>query len=304
MDAQDRFNRRHDHHYPGTGQRSNERRTLLVVGLTGAMMVIEVVSGILFGSMALLADGWHMASHGSALGLTAAAYYLARRHAADPRFSFGTGKVGDLAAFASAFLLGLIALFMAWESARRLVRPVEISFDEAIVVAVIGLAVNVLSALILKDPRREHEEDHHHRHRDHNLRAAYLHVLADALTSVLAVAALTAGRFRGWNFLDPVMGLVGAAVITRWSYGLMRDSGRVLLDMNVNRELVERVRREMETRPETNVTDLHVWRIGPGHFAVLMSVTTPDPRPPAYYKELLGRIPEISHLSVEVNPGP
>lgn len=290
----------HEHIFLDAAQGANERHTRIVIGLTASMMVVEIVSGYLFGSMALLADGWHMASHAAALGLTAIGYFFARRRASDPRFTFGTGKLGELAGYSSALVLGLIAVLMAYESVRRLFQPVAIFFDEAIAVAVVGLAVNLVSAFILRAPVTEDRRGDHHR--DHNLRGAYLHVIADAFTSLLAIVALTTGRFLGWLWMDPFMGIVGAAVISRWSLGLLRDTGGILLDMNHNRPLAEEIRRRLEADPGTHVTDLHVWRVGPGHFAAIISLVTSSPRPPSHYKDLLRNVGELSHLTLEVNP--
>jgi cation diffusion facilitator family transporter len=278
---------------------ANERRTWLVIALTATMMVLEITAGFIFGSMALLADGWHMASHASALGITAVAYYFARRHATDKRFSFGTGKIGELAGYSSALLLALIALLMAYESVTRFFSPVEIRFDEAIAVAVLGLIVNLVSALILKEKHGEH--DHHHHHEDHNLKSAYLHVLADALTSVLAIVALTTGRFLGWVWMDPLMGIVGAIVISRWSYGLTRDTGSILLDMDINTALTEYIRDLLEADGENQIRDLHLWRLGSGHFAVIVSLSTRNAHSPDYYKDQLSEIKELRHITVEVN---
>jgi cation diffusion facilitator family transporter len=290
----------HEHVFLDAAQAANERHTRIVIGLTASMTVVEIVSGYFFGSMALLADGWHMASHASALGLTAIGYSFARRRASDPRFTFGTGKVGELAGYTSALVLGLIAVLMAYESGCRLLQPVAISFDEAIAVAVVGLVVNLVSAFILRDPIIEdHRGDHH---RDHNLRGAYLHVIADALTSLLAIAALTAGRFLGWLWMDPVMGIVGAVVISRWSFGLLTDTGRILLDMNHNRTLSEEIRRRIEGDPGTHITDLHVWRVGPGHFSAIVSLVTSNPRPPSHYRDLVLTLDGLSHITLEVNP--
>jgi len=300
MQRSDLSSWRHEHVFLDARHHVHERRTRLVIGLTASMMVVEITSGLLFGSMALLADGWHMASHAAALSLAALGYYMARRHAASPAFSFGTGKIGELAAYSSALVLLLIALIMAYESAKRFFFPVFISFSQAIGVAVAGFLVNVVSAFIL----RESEDEHHHGrpHADHNLRAAYLHVLADALTSVLAIVALTTGLFLGWVWMDPLMGIVGATVISRWSYGLLRDSGRTLLDMKGQDALCDNIRRTIEVDQDTQVTDLHLWNIGPGHFAAIVSVATQSPHPPSYYKELLQNFKELSHLTLEVNP--
>ncbi|MCG2766362.1 MAG: CDF family Co(II)/Ni(II) efflux transporter DmeF [Desulfarculaceae bacterium] len=285
-----------------------------MIALTAVMMVIEVTGGIIFGSMALLADGWHMASHAAALSITALGYLVARRHAADPRFCFGTGKVGELAGFASALLLGFIAVFMAYESVLRLVSPVTIAFNQAIWVAVIGLVVNLVSALMLKEGHHDHghshdhhdEHDHGHDHShdtDHNLKSAYMHVVADALTSVLAIVALSAGMFWGWVWLDPMMGIVGAVVIARWSWGLLRDTGRVLLDMNLSPDLEQRIRQTLEDGGD-RVSDLHLWRLGPGHLGAIVSIVSGDPQPNAVYRDKLAAFDQISHLTVEVHQRP
>lgn len=284
----------------GPAQEAHERRTRIVIGLTASMMVLEIAAGIMFGSMALLADGWHMASHAAALSITAFGYYFGRRYSSDQRFSFGTGKMGELAGFSSALLLALIAILMAYESVKRFISPVEISFDEAIAVAVVGLIVNLVSAYILKDKHAEHDHEHHHT--DHNLRAAYLHVLADALTSILAILALTTGRFLGWVWMDPMMGIVGAIVILRWSYQLTRDTGRVLLDMNSNNALIDKIRHLVESDGMNRITDLHVWRVAPGHFSAILSIVTQNPQPPDHYKAIVTNIPEVCHVTVEVNP--
>ncbi|MBU1451184.1 MAG: CDF family Co(II)/Ni(II) efflux transporter DmeF [Proteobacteria bacterium] len=301
----------HNHEFLGVSQERHERRTRLVIALTAVMMVIEVAAGAIFGSMALLADGWHMASHAAALSITALGYWLARRHAADPRFCFGTGKVGELAGFASALLLAFIAVFMAYESVLRLVNPVDIAFNQAIWVAAVGLVVNLVSALMLKeehhghghghDDHDDHDHGHDHSHdTDHNLKSAYMHVVADALTSVLAIVALSAGKFWGWVWLNPVMGIVGAAVISRWSWGLLRDTGRVLLDMNLSPELEQRIRRSLEQGGD-QVSDLHLWRLGPGHLGAIVSIVSGRPQPNGFYRDKLAAFGQISHLTVEVH---
>ena len=306
----------HGHNFLGHGQDRNERRTRLVIALTAGMMVVEVTAGFIFGSMALLADGWHMASHAAALSITALAYWLARRHANNPRFCFGTGKVGDLAGFASALLLAFIALLMGYESILRLVSPVGIAFNQAIGVAVIGLVVNLVSALMLKEEHHhghghehEHEHDHgdglrhrHDHHTDHNLKSAYLHVVADALTSVLAIAALSAGKYLGWVWMDPVMGLVGAVVIARWSWRLLYETGQVLLDASPQQNVSQKIRDALEAGGQDRVTDLHVWRLGPGHLGAIVAVSATEPQPPAYYRDKLAGVSGLSHLTVEVDP--
>jgi cation diffusion facilitator family transporter len=301
----------HDHVFLGHDHDRNARRTWLVVALTAAAMAIEVGAGILFGSMALLADGLHMLTHAGALAIAATAYMYARRHARDPGFTFGTGKIGDLASFASAVVLAVVALLVAYESAVRLYAPVSINFDGAILVAVFGLAVNLASAWLLGGGHAHHDHghshdhghDHGHLHRDHNLRAAYLHVLADAATSVLAIAALLAGRFYGLNWMDPVMGIVGAILIGRWSVGLMRDSGAVLTDAVPDTHLADRIRQRLE-QGDDKVADLHLWRVGPGHTAVVVTLVSDEPHEPDHYKRRLGGLPSLSHVTVEVQRCP
>lgn len=300
----------HEHLFLGTRHDRNERRTWLVVAVTAVMMVAEIAAGTLFGSMALLADGWHMATHAAAIGIAAVAYGLARKHARNPSFTFGTGKLGELAGFASALLLGLIALLIAYESTMRLLAPIAIQFTEALVVAGIGLAVNLASAWLLFD-RDEHahshgHEDahthghaHHHHAQDSNMRAAYAHVLADALTSVLAIAALVAGRYLGWIWLDPVIGIVGALVILRWSWTLIVSASAVLLDMVPDRKLPEEIRARLETAGD-RVTDLHLWRVGPGHMAAVVAIVSEHPASSTAYKERLRDLPALSHVTVEV----
>ncbi len=311
---------KHEHMFLGADHERNERKVWLVIALTASMMVAEIVAGSIFGSMALTADGWHMSTHAGAMLISALAYMYARRNAKNPRYTFGTGKLGDLAGFASAIVLALVALFIAWESFERLANPVAIDFDQAIFVAVIGLAVNLLSAWLLRDDHDHHHGGHHghhghhggHDHADHhgnhahgaaednNLRAAYLHVLADALTSVLAIAALILGRLYGWNALDPIMGIVGGIVIARWSWSLVRVTSRVLLDAQPDDgHLAGRIRKVMETSDDT-VMDLHVWQLGPGHNAAIVSVATTAPKAPSSYKEKLKTIPGLSHVTVEV----
>jgi cation diffusion facilitator family transporter len=298
----------HEHVFLGASHARNERRTWLVVGLTAAMMAAEIAGGIVFGSMALLADGWHMSTHASALAIAALAYQYARRHTHDPRFAFGTGKLGDLAAFASAIVLGLIALMIAYESLVRLARPVPIAYAEAIAIAVVGLAVNLACAWLLRDEhghRHDHVDDDrahgHQHHRDHNLRAAYLHVLADAVTSVLAIGGLILALSFGWPWIDAVVGLVGACVIASWSYGLIRDAGRVLLDVVPDKGLQGVIRERLEVDGD-RVSDLHFWQIGPGHRAAIVTIVTDRPQAPVAYKDRLGGVAGLSHVTVEVEP--
>jgi cation diffusion facilitator family transporter len=263
-------------------------------------MVVEIVCGLAYHSMALLADGAHMATHVGALGLAAGAYWLARRHAASGRFSFGSGKFGDLAAFASAILLGVTALAVAIESVQRIVSPVNVQYGDALLIACIGLAVNLISALILKDDHSHHGHSHSHGH-DNNMRAAYVHVLADAATSVLAIVALGAGYYYGLGILDPISGLVGAVVIASWSYGLIRDSAMVLLDADADPGLSDEIRGFLESELKARIPDLHLWRLGPGHRGLIVSLISPDMISAESVKATLRRrYPDLSHVTVEV----
>ena len=306
---------RHEHVFLGADHARNERKTWAVIALCAAMMALEIGGGALFGSMALIADGLHMSTHAGALLIAALAYTYARRHAGDERFTFGTGKLGDLAAFASAIILAMIALLIGWESVGRLLRPVAIAFDEAIPVAVLGLCVNATSAWLLRDEHDPHDlpghmhghgHDHHHgdghgngHHRDLNLRAAYVHVLADAAVSILAIIGLVAGRQFGWIWMDPIMGIVGACVIGNWSWGLIRAAGAVLLDLRPDAALAAEVRARLEGNGD-RVADLHLWRVGPGHAAAVVSVVSDQPEPAAAYKARLADLPGLSHMTVEV----
>jgi cation diffusion facilitator family transporter len=299
----------HDHVFLGEHHARNERRSWAVVILCTAMMAAEVVGGLLWGSMALVADGLHMSTHAGALVIAACAYAYARRHAHDQRFAFGTGKLGDLAAFTSAIVLAMMALLIGYESVERLIHPVPIAFDEAIPLAAIGLAVNVLSAWLLReddghavnaDGHRDSRHQHRHHHHDHNLRAAYIHVLADAGVSLLAVIGLIAGRALGWVWMDPVMGIAGMLVIANWSWNLVRVSGAVLLDMRPEDGVAAEIARRIETGTDDRISDLHRWRIGPGHNAAVVSLVSHRPAPPASYKERLAGIAGLSHLTIEV----
>lgn len=397
----------HSHVFLGAGHDTNERRTWLVIALCSVMMVAEIIGGWLFGSIALIADGLHMSTHASALLLAALAYSYARRHADDDRFSFGTGKLGDLAGFTSAIVLAMIALLIGYETVARFIWPIAIDFNEAIPIAVLGLIVNIVSVLLLSGgghhhghshshaghehdhdeahylqtplgpvtleifedgvpPRfrlsragidlsaadttvetvrpggarqvialaargrylestdeipephaftvnislehgadryavefQEHDHAHGSAHRDNNMRAAVIHVLADAAVSVLVIVGLSLGRFLGWTWMDPVAGLCGSVVIAAWSYGLVRDTGAVLLDMNPDRNMAERMRAIIETDGD-HLTDLHLWRLGPGHLSAIVSVATPRQRGVDYYQSLLRRFRTLSHVTVEV----
>ena len=319
----------HSHVFLGEGHERNERRTWTVIVLCGFMMVAEIAGGLLFGSIALVADGLHMSTHASALLLAALAYRYARRHAEDDRFSFGTGKFGDLAGFTSAIVLAMIALLIGYEALTRFIWPVPISFNEAIPIAVLGLLVNVASVLLLsggaaghnhghdrgyghehghehdREAAFDHEHEHEHvhaagaTHRDNNLRAVIIHVLADAAVSVLVIVGLLFGRFLGLTWMDPAVGLIGAVVIAAWAYTLVRDTGAVLLDMTPDRGMAERMRAMIETDGD-RLTDLHLWRLGPGHLGAIISVATRQERGPDYYQTLLGRFRALSHVTVEV----
>jgi len=310
-DHADRLASRHDHVFLGRDHQRNERRTWAVIAVTTVMMVVEITAGHLFGSMALTADGWHMATHAGAILVSALAYSLARRHAGNPQFTFGTGKFGDLAAFSSAIFLGFVAVIIAWESLWRIVDPVPIDFFEAIVIAAIGLVVNLVCALLLQEDHHHghghshHGHDHHdhasgHRGGDRNLRAAYIHVLADALTSVMAIGALLLGSVFGWLWLDPLIGIAGALVIGSWAFGLMRDSAMVLLDhVPETEDISGEIRRTIEAEG-ADISDLHVWQLGPGHHGAIVSLIASDPQPSAWYREKLSHIAALSHVTVEV----
>ena len=297
-------------------ERRSERRTWAVVILTGLTMLLEIVAGYWFNSMALLADGWHMASHMVAIGLAALAYLLARRYAADHRFAFGTWKIEVLAGFASALLLVVVALFMIGESLLRFWAPAAIGFDEALVVAVVGLLVNLLSAWLLRD-QHDHghghgddahshaERGHAHAHgapgKDLNRHAAFIHVLTDALTSVAAIIALLGGKLFGWGWLDPAMGIIGALVILVWARGLLRDTAKALLDREMDDPLVGKVREALERVPDTEVTDLHLWRVGRSQYSCILSVVTHQPHTADRYKAALQPFAQLVHITAEVN---
>lgn len=303
----------HSHNFLGEGHGRNERRTWIVVALTAGMMAVEILAGLAFGSMALLADGIHMATHAGALTIAGLAYWFARRHVRNERFTFGTGKVGDLAGFSSAMILAMVAVLVTVDAISHLMHPVKIAYTEAILVASVGLMVNVVSAWLLKDDHHHdghdhaHDHDHeeeghgHHQHHDHNLRSAYVHVLADALTSVFAIAALLTARYFGWAWIDPVVGMVGALVVANWAYGLMRDTGLVLLDGSAGGEVRSGIRKILETDTD-RISDLHVWRVGPGRHAAIISLVTHTPHDPMYYKARLASLPTLAHVTVEVTP--
>src|SRR3974390_869688 len=300
----------HEHVFLGAKHDRHARRTWLVVALTAAMMVAEILGGTIFGWMAVVADGWHMSTHAGALAIAALAYRFARHHARDPRFCFGTGKMGELAAFTSAVILALIATVIGYEAAMRLYAPMPINFYQATWLAVAALLVNLASAALLFDRNHhdnhpahahgpDHDRDHvneRHGHHDSNIRAAYIHVLADALTSVLAIIALLTGRFYGWGFMDPAMALVGVCVILSWSSGLVRSAGTVLLDMVPDRHLAGLIRKRLEVGDD-RVSDLHLWRLGPGHVGVIAAVVSDEPRAPSTYKVRLEGIDGLAHVT-------
>lgn len=286
----------------------NERRTRWVVVLTLVMMVAEIVGGSWYGSMAVVADGWHMATHAAALGVAMLAYRYARNHADNPRFAFGTGKVGDLAGFASAVSLFIVALLIGAGSVGRLFNPVQIDFLQAGGIAVVGLVVNLVSAWMLHDDHHHHDHDHDedhahdHGHHDTNLRAAYLHVLADALTSVMAIAGLLAGRYLGWIWMDAAVGVLAAVVIAHWSISLARSAGRTLLDSHDDSALEASVRQRLHsTAANTSVTDLHLWRLGPNRYGLLVSLHGPDVGTPDHFRAQLADLPQLAHVTIEIN---
>jgi cation diffusion facilitator family transporter len=301
----------HGHVFLGHGHDRSEARAKLAALVTAIFMVVEIVAGLIFHSMALLADGVHMATHVGALGLAAGAYWLARRHAANARFSFGSGKFGDLAAFSSAIVLGLTAVAVAGESIARLVHPAQVAYGEALVIACIGLGVNLVSAFILKDDHshghghdhgQAHSHDHaHHSDGDNNMRAAYVHVLADAGTSLLAIVALACGYYFGLGMLDPLAALVGAFVIASWAYGLIRDSAMVLLDADADPKMSGAIKSTIEENLGARVADLHLWRLGPGHHGLIVSLVSPGPTTAEEIKAALRlHYPDLSHVTVEV----
>jgi cation diffusion facilitator family transporter len=308
---------RHTHAFD-TGNAAAERRTWVVVAITAVTMVAEIVGGWLTGSMALTADGWHMATHVVALSIAGIAYLLARRWSSDERFAFGTWKIEVLGSFSSALLLAVVAIGMVIESVSRLVSPEPISYVPALVVAIIGLFVNLVSAWVLEgghgqehpaghghdDHDEQHHQHHHHHHHDLNLRSAYVHVLADAFTSVLAIAALLAGLWAGWAWMDPLMGIVGAAVIAWWVKGLMAESARVLLDREMDAPVVHQIKKAIESDSDAQICDLHVWRVGRSKHAAVVALVAREPLDPDTYRKRLAGIPSLAHVSVEVNRCP
>jgi len=299
-------NWQHSHDFSVKNDKA-ERRTQYVLALTAITMIVEIIAGSIYGSMALLADGWHMSTHVAAFMITIFAYRYARKHVNNPAYAFGTGKVGVLGGFASAVALAVVALVMLMESMQRIIDPHVIHFNEAIAVACLGLLINIVSAFLLKDDHHhhghehEHSDEHHHHHHDHNLRAAYMHVLADALTSLLAIVALISGKYFGWNWLDPVMGIVGAVIITRWSYSLLRQTGPILLDGSIEPDYQSAITETLEKDADSRVSDIHIWKVGANHYAAIISLVTHFPRSTQYYKDLLNGFDKLSHTTIEVN---
>lgn len=315
----------HDHSFLGEDHARNARRTMIVTVVTALTMVVEIVAGWAFGSMALLADGFHMATHAGAIGVSTLAYSIATRRSSDPRLAMGAGKIGDLAGFANAMALGMIALAIAWESLWRVVNPQDVAYGEAAVVAALGLLVNIVCAVLLggyahghdhSDGAHAHDDHagHHHARHDHgataggghddrNMRSAYVHVIADALTSVLAIAALFAGWALGWRWIDPAVGVLGAGLIASWAVSLARETGATLIDAPADPALERDIRARLETG-DVQVCDLHLWRVGPGHLAAIVALVTHEPEEPEAYKARLSGIEALSHVTIEVNRCP
>ena len=281
-------------------QEHGERRTRQVLIITAITMFFEIAAGMVYGSMALLADGWHMGTHVAAFFITIFAYRFAQNHASDQAFAFGTGKVSVLGGFVSAIILIVVALIMLVESGQRILAPQPIHFNEAIGVAALGLLVNIACAFLLQDHHDQNDDGHQHHH-DHNLKSAYLHVLADALTSVLAIGALLFGKYLGWTWLDPLMGIVGAGVICRWAYGLVRETGGILLDSSISTKELAAIKEKIEGALDNRIADMHVWKVGPAHYAAIISIVTHYPQKIDYYKELLRDFTDLAHLTVEIN---
>lgn len=281
-----------------------EKHTLYVLIITAVTMLIEIVAGSVFGSMALLADGWHMATHVAAFLIALFAYRYARQHADNPIFTFGTGKVTTLGGFASSIALLVVALMMIIESIQRLAMPQSINFNEAIWVAVLGLGVNLVSAVILQDNHHHHHHHHEHKITDHNLKAAYVHVLTDALTSVLAIVALLAGKLYGVAWLDSIMGIVGGLIISRWAYGLIKQTSPILLDAGATQQKRQAILTSLENQADNggygSVSDLHVWQLSDNQYAAIIAIVAPEPQPADFYKALLKQYEWLAHVNIEV----
>jgi len=294
----------HSHNFSVMNEKG-ERRTFYVLILTAITMVVEIFAGSIYGSMALLADGWHMGTHVAAFMIAIFAYRYARKHANNPNFAFGTGKVSVLGGFASAIALAVVALVMLLESLQRIIDPHIIFFNEAILVATLGLIINVISAILLKDEHQHHDHSDHqheqHHHHDHNLKAAYMHVLADALTSLLAIIALLFGKYFGWNWLDPIMGIVGAIIITRWSYGLVKQTSPILLDGSIDKSYQSEIKKVIENDADNRIADIHIWKVSANHYAAIIALVTDFPKSAEHYKNLLNGFHKLSHVTIEVN---
>jgi len=295
-------NWQHSHNFSVKNEKG-EQRTQYILILTAVTMIVEIIAGVIYGSMALLADGWHMGTHVTAFVITLFAYRYARRHENNSAYTFGTGKVNVLGGFSSAIALAVIALVMLVESLHRIVEPQIIHFNEAIAVASIGLCVNLVSVFLLKDGHSHaHHQDHnHYYHRDHNLRAAYLHVLADAITSLFAIVALISGKYLGWNWLDPVMGIVGAIIITRWSFGLLKQTSPILLDASIEEEHQQKIKEAIEKDSDNRISDTHIWKVGANDYAAIIALVTHYPKSTEHYKQLLSEFHKLSHITIEVN---
>ncbi len=295
---------KHSHDY-SVSNRKGEKRTQYVLALTAITMGVEIITGSIYGSMALLADGWHMATHVTAFVIALFTYRYSNRHKDDPAHTFGTGKVNVLGGFSSAIALAVVALVMLIESVQRIFVPQIIHFNESILVASIGLFINVVSALLLKDEHVHHHNedisDNHQHHHDHNLQAAYFHVLADAITSFLAIGALAAGKFLGWSWLDPVMGIIGAVIITHWAYSLLVITSPILLDASTDSNHFELVKKAIESDSDNRISDCHIWKISPSHYATIISIVTHYPKPVEHYKNLLAELHDLSHVTIEIN---
>ncbi|MEZ9125291.1 CDF family Co(II)/Ni(II) efflux transporter DmeF [Vibrio splendidus] len=311
------FPTRHQHNFSSHNSQG-EKRTFYVLLLTVITMIVEIVAGTIYGSMALLADGWHMGTHAAAFGITLFAYRYAKKHAESERFSFGTGKVSVLGGYTSAIALGIVALLMLVESVHRLFNPQAIQFNEAIIVACIGLTVNVVSMFLLGDHHHDHGHEHGHshshdhdsdhghkhvehhgHHHDHNLRAAYMHVLADTLTSLLAIVALLFGKFYGWNWLDAAMGMVGAFVIAKWTMNLMKQTSPILLDENIEQDYRDSVTETL--MPYASVTDFHMWKVSGHHYSAAITLESNSDKTVSEYKQMLAKFDKINHLTLEVH---
>ncbi len=290
----------HSHNYHVINK-EGERRTQIVLFITAITMAVEIVAGSIYGSMALLADGWHMGTHVAAFIIAIFTYHYADKHKNNPNYTFGTGKVNILGGFTSAIALAVVAFIMSIESLQRLISPQSIHFNESILVACIGLIINIVSAFLLKEDHHLHSHHEEHHHHDHNLQAAYFHVLADAMTSLLAILALLAGKYIGWNWLDPIMGIIGAVIIIKWAYGLLVQTSPILLDTSINRDYKNKIQNTIENDSDNKISDCHIWKVGSYDYAAIISIVTHYPKPVEHYKGLLNNFDELSHVTIEIN---